>query len=313
MQQKLYILEKERLIKALRIAQSIKATQIRDKSLQEYRNFIDRFEEYLKEKDMHDMFCEDFTQLHAIRYLDHILLTRKVGALTRNNYVRVLRALFYVLLERQYIYSNPFVGIKRLRETQKQRTAFTDGEKRIIIQHIKCQDPKLLLAVALCYYCAIRPTELRRLKVGNIQLKAGLITMDGTQTKNHELAAITIPTLLMPLLESHELHKYPQNWYLFGKETLKPAAQQCGRDTISKRHKKVVTDLHKYRFLSGDIVGKTFYSWKDTAARDLIGEGLNILELKDHFRHKEIKTTQRYLQMYAGVNPKIRDIKNNIL
>lgn len=312
MTSKHYDLQKERLTKALRIAQAIKGTQIRDKSLQEYRNLIDRFEDYLKEKNMQDMFCEDFTQLHAIRYLDHILLTRNISALTRNNYVRVLRALFYVLMERHYIYSNPFVGIKKLRETQKMRTYFEDAEKSIIINHIKYQDPKLLLAVALCYYCAIRPTELRRLKISNINIKDGLIQMDGAQTKNHECAAITIPTLLIPLLKEQEFQKYPSSWYVFGKETLKPAAHPCGRDTISKKHKKIIDELYKYRFLH-DIKGKTFYSWKDTAAKDLIGEGLNILELKEHFRHKEIKTTQRYLQAYGGVIPKVRDTKNNIL
>ncbi|BDS10088.1 tyrosine-type recombinase/integrase [Aureispira anguillae] len=299
------------IIVALRIAQRIKSTYIRYKSLQEYKNFIDRFEEYLKLKELDDLKISEFTKAHAIRYLDDVLLTRKVNAQTRNNYMRAMKALFYTLAERDYIEVNPFAAIKTLKETQKKRRTFTYSEKQTIIQYIKQDNKELLLAVCLCYYCAIRPAELRRLKVGNLDLKIGLIQMDGSQTKNKENATITIPKVLLPLLNSYHLNSYPKSWYLFGAGALKPAANPCGRDTISKKHKRVIKNLHLYGFLK-DVEGKTFYSWKDTAARDLIEQGLNIMDLKQHFRHKELATTQRYLQAYGGVNDSIRDMENKI-
>ncbi len=299
------------IVEALRIAESIKATYVRKVSADEYRNFVDRFEVYLKSKQMENMKLSEFTKRHAVRYLDDILLSRKVNALTRNNYMRVMRALFYVLVEREYVKANPFANIKRLKETQKRRRTFDDREKKTIIQYIKHENKQLLLAICLCYYCGMRPSEMRRLRIRDIDLKLGLIFLDGSQTKNKDLGTITIPKVLLPLLETYQFHNFPKGWYVFGAGTLKPGAQQCGRDTISKKHKRVVDDLHECRFLS-DVEGKTFYSWKDTAAKDLIALGLNVMDLKAHFRHKELTTTQRYMQTYGGVNDNIRDVANKI-
>lgn len=299
------------IVEALRLAESIKATYIRKISADEYRNFIDRFEVYLKSNEMHGMNLSDFTRRHAVRYLDEVLRERKLNALTRNNYMRVMRALFYVLVEREYIAANPFAKIKRLKETQKRRRTFDDREKKIIVQCIKHENKQLLLAVCLCYYCGMRPSEMRRLRIRDIDLELGLILMDGSQTKNKDLGTITIPEVLLPLLNTYQFQNFPKGWYVFGAGTLKPGENQCGRDTISKKHKKIVDSLYKCRFLH-DIEGKTFYSWKDTAAKDLIELGLNVMDLKAHFRHKELTTTQRYMQTYGGVNSNIRDTANKI-
>ena len=53
-----------------------------------------------------------------------------------------------------------------------------------ICNYLKGNDKGLLLAVSLCYYCGLRPSEIRRLKVGDIDLKKGVIILDGTETKN---------------------------------------------------------------------------------------------------------------------------------
>ena len=141
----------------------------------------------------------------------------------------------------------------------------------------------------------------------NIDLQIGMINLDGSQTKNKEVASITIPKLLLPYLQKLNLHRYDGNAFLFGLDGLKTGINQCGRDRISKRHKKALEQLKTYGFIQ-DIEGKTFYSWKDTSAKDLINEGLNILDLKQHFRHSDITTTQRYIEMHKGANSKIRDI-----
>ena len=217
-----------------------------------------------------------------------------------------MRALFNVLVDREYIQENPFSNIRQLKATQKRRKVFTESEQKSIIKYIASKDKQLLLAVSLCYYCAIRPAELRRLKIEDIILDKGIITMQGSQTKNKENAIITIPLILLPFLLSLHLDDYPEHYFVFGSRSLRPGAKRCGRDTISKRHKKALQELHKLNFIE-DIEGKSFYSWKDTAAKDLINQDINILELKQHFRHKKISTTQKYMQENLGVISKIRD------
>ena len=295
------------LLKALQLSAELKRSYVRPKTAQEYKNHLERFEIYLKSKKLDKMKLEDFDKNQAIFYLDDVLVNRKVLTMTRNNYMRVMKALFGTLVEREYILINPFAGIPRLKETKKKRRTFSKEEKQVIIKYVKSKDKRLFLAICLCYYCAIRPVELRRLKLSNIDLKSGLIQMDGSQTKNKECATITIPKVLVAVLESLELSAYPKDYYLFGANNLEPNIKPSGRDTISKRHQAALKELERYGFLS-DMENKTFYSWKDTSAKDLIEQGLNILDLKQHFRHKEISTTQKYIEMHTGLNIKIRDI-----
>ncbi|MCP4437406.1 MAG: tyrosine-type recombinase/integrase, partial [Aureispira sp.] len=224
------------LITALKLSEELKRTYVRPKTAQEYKNHLERFEAYLIKNKLDKMKLTEFDRNQAIFYLDSVLIDRKVLTMTRNNYMRVMKALFGTLVEREYILINPFVGIPRLKETKKKRRTFTKEEKQVIIRYVKPNDKRLFLAICLCYYCAIRPVEMKRLKISNIDLKAGVIHMDGSQTKNKECATITIPKVLAPLLESLELENYPKHYYLFGAQNLEPNEKASGRDTISKRH-----------------------------------------------------------------------------
>ncbi len=299
------------ITQGLDLAYQIKSSFVSFKSAQDYKGFIERFKSYLADTNQQNKLLTEFSRPDALRYLDWLLIHKKINTCTRNNYLTVLKNMFFVLLEREYIKTNPFVGIKKLREPQKLRTTFPPKEIVTIMSHVKATDDRLLLAICLCYYCAIRPAELRRLKIKNIQLDKGMIIFSGDYTKNRKAAFITIPTVLIELLETYHLTSFAPEWYLFGTRTLYPNPKQCGRDTISKRHKKMMLNLKKYDFLT-DIKGKTFYAWKDTAAEQFIKNGFNILDLKNHLRHEDIKTTQRYLEAYQGQNDRIKNFDTKI-
>ncbi|BDS13192.1 hypothetical protein [Aureispira anguillae] len=53
---------------------------------------------------------------------------------------------------------------------------------------------------------------------------------------------------------------------------LQPSLNPCGHNTIRRTHLKVFRQLKEYQLLT-DIENKSFYSWKDTAARDMIEAG----------------------------------------
>ena len=74
---------------------------------------------------------------------------------------------------------------------------------------------------------------------------------------------------------------------------------------------KVLRELKEYKLLT-DIENKSFYSWKDTAARDMIEEGVNTAVLMKHFRHASLETTQKYLESFGVKNDRIRELKSRI-
>jgi integrase len=299
-----------KLIEAIEFAFELKAKESRRHSIVTYSSFVHIFKNYLKETGKAEYQLKDFSRQEAIQYLDHVLIKRKVSALTRNNYLKAMKVLFFVLVDREYITENPFSGIKKLKIEKKRRTVFSRSESGIICNYLKGNDNGLLLAISLCYYCALRPAEIRRLKVQDIDLKTGIITLDGTNTKNKNLARITMPNHLISFCEEIGIKKHPAHYHIMGYQ-LQPAMEPCGFNTIRRTHLIVLRELEKYKLLT-DIKNKSFYSWKDTAARDMIEEGVNAAALMRHFRHASLETTQKYLESFGVQNDRIRDLKSKI-
>ncbi|WMX15266.1 site-specific integrase [Aureispira sp. CCB-E] len=299
-----------KLIQAIEFAFELKARESRRNSIVTYSSFVSIFTNYLKETKKANYKLEDFTKKEAIQYLDYVLVKRNVSALTRNNYLKAMKVLFYVLIDRDYIKTNPFSGIKKLKIERKRRTVFSRSECGIICNYLKGRDNGLLLAISLCYYCALRPSEIRRLKVQDIDLTNGFITLDGTETKNKNLARITMPNHLVEFCKEIGIKKYPANFHIMGYQ-LRPALEPCGFNTIRRTHLKVLRELEEYRLLT-DIENKSFYSWKDTAARDMIEEGVNAAALMKHFRHASLETTQKYLESFGVKNDRIRELRSKI-
>ena len=299
-----------KLIKALELAFELKAKESRRNTILCYSSFISIFDSYLKATNKSHYQLSDFNKKEAMQYLDYVLINRKVSALTRNNYLKAMKVLFFVLVDREYIETNPFSGIKKLKIEKKRRTVFSRAECGIICNFIRGKDDGLLLAISLCYYCALRPAEIRRLKVQDIDLKTGIITLDGTNTKNKNLARITMPNHLVEFCKEIGIKKYPANFHIMGYQ-LRPGVEPCGHNTIRRTHLKVLRQLKEYQLLS-DIENKSFYSWKDTAARDMIEEGVNAAALMKHFRHASLETTQKYLESFGVKNDRIRELKSKI-
>lgn len=214
------------------------------------------------------------------------------------------------MVECDLITKNPFTGVKKLRTEKKKRRTFSPVERSIICNYLKETNEGLLLAISLCYYCALRNAELRRLKIEDISLEKGIITLDGTRTKNKNLANITIPNHLIEFLHKIRINRYPANYFVFGPK-LTPSLKQTGKNCITSTHRKVMDTLTQCNILT-DSENKTFYSWKDTAARDMIEEGISAPALMKHFRHSSLETTQRYLESFGVKNERIKEIRTNL-
>jgi integrase len=294
-----------KLIEGLNLALNIKSNETKKSTILRYSSFVNRFELYLKLKELVEMELGDFGKREAHHYLDYVLCVKNVSPVTRNNYLQAMKTLFYVLTEREYTKDNPFAKIKKLKAPKKRRKMFNPIERSIVSNFLKKQDKGLFLAVSLCYYCALRRSELIELKIRDIDLKKGIITLDGTDTKNKDLARITMPKYLLAYLREIRITKYPADYFLFGSD-LQPNVLKCGVNVFTRKHRYVMDELKKYKILQ-DIEGKTFYSWKDTAAADMISAGFNIITIMKHFRHRDVGTTQRYLESFTDY---INDVRN---
>lgn len=164
----------------------------------------------------------------------------------------------------------------------------------------------------LCYL-AIRPGEIRDLRVGSIDLKRGVVRFPSSDSKNNRNSVVTIPAQLIPMLVALKLEEYPDTHYLFGRAKgrhnvdMLPRSEQIGVNTLSQRFRTMLQHLKKTGKLS-DITGLQFYSLKDTLAIYLLDSGVDLESAMRHFRHSDLQTFQRYVKRLGMVNEKIRDL-----
>lgn len=295
------------LLKAL----DVKGMECSHDTALDYKSYIKNFTDYLFHIEQPDILVEQFRRRHALEYSDYLLGVKNHAHITRNNNIRGMKSLFYILMDREYVEVNHFAKIKKLREAQKRRKVYDETESKIIIDYIQEHKPNLLTAIFFCYYCALRRKEMLRLRIGDIDLRNGFILMSGDQTKNGRLGSIVIPYELLNYLKSIRINKYPQSHFVFSHK-LAPGPIGCGINNIPRNYRNIIHHLHKENVLH-DIEGKTFYSWKDTAARDMIRAGLTVPEIQKHFRHQDIGTTQRYLESFGVENNNVREFRSGFM
>lgn len=284
-----------RLVDAVRSAVEIKCHSERKGTQYTYASIGRIFERYLAAEKLADIPVRDFDRREAQLFMDWRVRHDKIQNTTYNKAIIHMKALFSELMQRGYITENPFAGIPEKKEEEKERRAMTDEENRCIAAEIRATDRELYLVVMLLANCGIRPGEQARLRVGDVRLDAGIVKMEGWQTKNKEAANIPIPAKIVPELREL-IADVPPNWWLFG-PTLKPHPKTpCIRNRMNTRHSKVLARLVKRGELA-DTEGLSLYSWKDTAGGLLINEEhLDILTVQEFMRHKDIRHTHRYIK-----------------
>lgn len=255
------------ILEAIEMAHKVKSLTDRKRTKQMYASVCRIFISFLEKKKWQHLSIIDFGKKEAMKFMDWLVLDRGVGARTYNNYLIRIKALFNALVDREYIYGNPFSDIKKKPVPQKMRRVFTQEEKLIVASHIRKYYPWLYLTVLLQYYCYIRPTELRRIRFKHFNLQNGTIVLPPDVTKNKKWRHITIP--------SHEVHwflkdnftKWPLNYLVFGKSMLPNSTEECHHNKMNALHGKILKHLKQTGKLH-NIENLTFYSWKDTGLTD---------------------------------------------
>lgn len=299
------------VIEGLELALNVKLKSDRYKTRSTFRSISNIFKLFLEESGLKPIPLAKFDKEKALRFLDWVDEHRKVAASTYNNYIQILRSMFTELCERKYINENPFSNIRAKKVVGKTRRPLSAYEVKVIIKKVSDEDPQLLLAIMLIFYTFIRPVELRRLRVQHLNLAQSVIEMPGSITKNKDASKVTIPDVFLDHLISCGISQRPKNHFIFG-PGMSPGAKPCGHHTIRRRFMKIVKRLHKEGTLP-QIDGIQLYSWKDTGAIDLMNSGIPIMEIMRQARHKDLGTTQRYLNELKHINEEIKKKARRLL
>jgi integrase len=223
---------------------------------------------------------ENFLRLHpkatVLEFFEY--LNSKVHPVTYNDYVEKFRRIWQDIGEQ-------FADIQKHKRAQSTPAMFFNTTELAFIRPAIRKVPDLWLFVQLLYYCFIRPSELRQLRLADVLLDEKKIRIRSSVSKNGLLQYVKIPDVFLDEL-LRLLPARPPHAYIFG-NGVKP----LGANTMARKHQKIL------RACGFDTKVYKLYSWKHTGAVAAVKAGIHIKELQIQLRHHSLDQVNDYLRM----------------
>ena len=223
---------------AFEFALTLKEKLVSAKTITGYRSRVNIFLDWLGKNESDITAIDQLTKTAVIAFLNDIL--KGTSARNRNNTRVDLSSLMQTLEDNELVKQNFIKKIPVLKSTPEKNKTYTLQTQEDIFSYLEEKDPLLLLYIKFISYNFLRPIEVNRLKVGDLNLKEKTIRF---KAKNSPFKTKIIPNLM--LQELPDLKKMNANDFLFTPDKLGgewEATEESKRDYFTKRFKKVAKD-----------------------------------------------------------------------
>lgn len=254
-------------------------------SMRTYRSQVEMLSNWLSKNKQENIYVGSFTKELAQQYLDYVYTEKQLAPRTWNNYLKFMRTLWGWLIEKNYCSENIFLKIKPKQEKEKERKIIPPEWNTKIIEYFRTHTPAMELVCGLVYNSFMRPAEICRTQISDIQIAKNGIYLSGKKTKNKRSRWCLLPPHLIDMLVKFNIDKYPSDYYLFS-SGLKP-----GKNPLCTR--KIDKYWHKMRESIKMPKELQLYSYRDTGITDLKEQGhsnLFISSITGHLNSEEIET-----------------------
>lgn len=223
---------------ALSFGLKLKEKTLRVTSYRSFSNRIKRFETWMSSNNPNIKEIKAVKKIHVIEFLNDMLTGS--SSRNRNNFRVDLSSMFQLLYDNEIVDGNFVKPIPVLKTKAKRNRTFNKAQEKEIVDYLEVQDPTLLLFVRFVSYNLLRPIEVCRLKVKDLDLEHGKLYF---VAKNSERKTKIIPEVMQKALP--DLSQLNPDMNLFtpqgigGNWELHPDNK---RGYFTKRFKKVVKD-----------------------------------------------------------------------
>lgn len=284
---------------ALKYAYDNKVNALKESTRLDYEDRLNSFLQWCKKTQLNMILVKDFTKAHAVTYLNQHR-KQNVSSRTINNHRAALSALFSKLVNDDVIEKNVWLDIKKEQTQPKRNLPFTASQVEQIKKYCNENDPYLYYYICFVALTFLRPREVCRLTIGDINIGECLISVETKTSGTGNKHTLRIIQKLQPILQQMQLQNYPQHFHVFTPDKEPKEWNVLERDKVGYFRKRFtkVRDILKLPKES------TIYSFRHTMAVDiyngLLQSGLTereaILKMLPITRHTNESGLRNYLR-----------------
>jgi integrase len=240
---------------AFDFAFKLKEKEVSKATINDYKGKINKLLTWLSENCSDKKYIDELKRKDILDFLNAILL--KTSARTRNNYRSDLSSLFQILKNNELIAENHLKTIKVLSSKPEKHKRYTIEQQQDIFNYLEKEDEMLSLYIKFIYYGFMRPIEVSRLRIKDIDIKNKTLQF---QSKTKKLKTKIIPDILLE--DMPDISKLNKDGFLFTPDKIGGdwnANEINRRDHFTKRFSKIV----KNKFDLKEDYG--LYSFRHTA------------------------------------------------
>ena len=218
------------------------------------------------------------------------LAKQELSKVTVKGYILAIHTFFEYEISREVLTENPANKIKPIGKIKDfAAQPLTNNDIEALKQYLQKNNPQIMLACELIYYCAIRPSyELRFLKLADIDFRNCNLRITAVNAKNNLTEIIKVPQHIIEKLQCLGYEKLPRNYYLFGKNGT-PSEHHYSINAMRTQFNEARDTLNLPKEIK-------FYSWKHTGIITALNNGMHPFEIQAHCRHKDFATTEKYIK-----------------
>lgn len=266
------------------------------------------FIEWLEKEGMSDKDILELKKKHISNFLNDLTDTkgRSNNNISRNNYRAFISSLVKQLVNEDVLDYNFVISIPKLKQKPLKNKPFSKGQLITIKEYLLEKDPYLYKYIQFVMYAFLRPIEVTRIQLKDVDLIKNIITV---KTKTELNSTVLIIEKLKDIIAQMNITKGEPEHSLFSPEK-KPAVWE----TKTEKGKSDFF-VRRFRLLKRDLnLGNEYgiYSFRHTFALDLynsfLKQGLTPLESKHKLmtitRHKSLSGLNNYLRDIGAELPK---------
>jgi integrase len=294
------------LNEALDFALAKKKPNVSLKTYQGYSGTVRFIKSSVIDLNLKNLKVIEVKRVHIKLILEKTIELRKWSNKAHNKHLGYLKAILSELIQWDIIETNPAFNVKSLPETESDANvpaSLADIDR--IRKELSTNHKSFYVFVITIFHTGIRPAEILKLKLIDVNLKAGEITLSPDITKTNKKRIVPINKYLLKFYKEMDFESLPKEYYLFGtfrtpKKIYKktepdfiPGPRKVSRCTATRRWESIVK--------LGLKIDMNLYAMKHYGADQKILAGLPLDTLRELYGHSSTLMTEKYAKKVKEV------------